>query len=478
MNIISQNFKNVLKNKIKVLINPILYKFVDLLVESFSFDTNASTNYFELFSNVQSATRECIKSIIVSTFEQIDEDFKNSYIRKSRYYINKSNVSRTLTTIIGTITFNRTYYIYKHSNKRFFYLDTVFNLPKNDHYDPIVKAIAINNATNTSQAQSSRDISATIGSLSYFADKSAINVSRQSVFNWIKEWNVPTVVPRAVSTPETLYVMADEKYIGAQNIDKDIMVKCFVTFEDIKQVSKNRNALVNRFVYSTNTSKPWCSFMDLIALRYDFSKIKDICLLGDGASWIKNGVNELRLYSTNHTKFYLCEFHFKQAIHHITSDKEKREHLIEIFNNNSKIDFKNAVNEIIIEEPKRKETITKKLNYIINNYTSIKSMLELNIGSSMESHISHLIASLFSSRPKGFSTKRITKYLKLNDYKNNNINIFKLYMQSYKNTEEVIINQNKLDYSVFETNSKHNIPILNEGIISPIYQELNTLAHY
>ena len=46
-------------------------------------------------------------------------------------------------------------------------------------------------------------------------------------------------------------------------------------------------------------------------------------------------------------------------------------------------------------------------------------MLDLNIGSSMESHISHLIASLFSSRPKGFSTKRITKYLKLNDYKNN-----------------------------------------------------------
>lgn len=478
MNIISQNLKNVLKNKIKILINPILYKFVDLLVDTFSFDTNASTNYFELFSNVQSATRECIKSIIVSTFEQIDEDFKNSYIRKSRYYINKSNVSRTLTTIIGTITFSRTYYIYKHSNKRFFYLDTVFDLPKNDHYDPIVKAIAINNATNTSQAQSSRDISAMIGSLSYFADKSAITVSRQSVFNWIKEWNVPTVVPKAVSTPETLYVMADEKYIGAQNIDKDIMVKCFVTFEDVKNVSKNRNSLVNRFVFSTYSSKPWYSFMDLIALRYDFSKIKDICLLGDGASWIKNGVNELRLYSTNHTKFYLCEFHFKQAIHHITSDKEKREHLIEIFNNNSKTDFKNAVNEIILDEPKRKETITKKLNYIINNYTSIKSMLELNIGSSMESHISHLIASLFSSRPKGFSTKRITKYLKLNDYKNNNINIFKLYMQSYKNTEEVIINQNKLDYSLFETNSDRNIPILNEGIVNPIYHELNTLAHY
>ena len=477
MNIISQNFKNVLKNKIKILINPILYKFVDSLVDNFSFHTNASTNYFELFSNVQSTTRECIKSIIVSTFEQIDEDFKNSYIRKSQYYINKSNVPRTLTTIIGTITFKRTYYISKNFNKRFFYLDTVFDLPKNDHYDPIVKGIAINNATNTSQAQSSRDISAMIGSLSYFADNSAISVSRQSVYNWIKEWNVPTVVPKSVSTPETLYVMADEKYIGAQNIDKDIMVKCFVTFEDVKQVSKNRNALVNRFVYSTNTSNPWGSFMDSIALRYDFSKIKDICLLGDGASWIKTGVNELKLYSTNNTKFYLCEFHFKQAIHHITSDKEKRKHLIETFNNKSKEDFKVAVNEIIFDEPKRKETITKKLNYIINNYTSIKSMLKLNIGSSMESHISHLIASMFSARPKGFSTKRITKYLKLNDYKNNNINIFKLYMQSYKNTEEVVINQNKLDYSIFENNARGNIPILNEGIISPTYQALKQLAH-
>lgn len=49
--------------------------------------------------------------------------------------------------------------------------------------------------------------------------------------------------------------MADEKYIGAQNIDKDIMVKCFVTFEDIKDISKNRCQLVNRSVFSCYTSK-------------------------------------------------------------------------------------------------------------------------------------------------------------------------------------------------------------------------------
>lgn len=209
-----------------------------------------------------------------------------------------------------------------------------------------------------------------------------------------------------------------------------------------------------------------------------FLKLKIFVYFGDGASWIKSGVNELRLNSSNNIKFYLCEFHFKQAIHHITSNKEKRNNLINIFSNNSKTDFINAVNEIILEEPNREETIKKKLDYIINNYTAIKSMLKLNIGSSMESHISHLIASQFSARPKGFSTKRISKYLKLNDYKNNNINIFKLYMQSYKNTEEIIINENKLDYSIFESNSEQNIPILNNGIVNPTYEELNSLAHY
>lgn len=62
---------------------------------------------------------------------------------------------------------------------------------------------------------------------------------------------VPDIVPQSVSTPETLYVMADEKYIGSQNTDKDIMVKCFVTFEDVQHISKNRNMLTNRFVFST-----------------------------------------------------------------------------------------------------------------------------------------------------------------------------------------------------------------------------------
>ena len=477
MNIsISQNFKNVLKNRIKILISPILYNTVDILVDNL-FLSNSESTYFSMFSTIQSSVRTLIKKVIITTFEEIDNNFKNSAERKSRYYINKSNVSRNLITIVGEISFKRTYYKNKFSNDKFFFIDKSFDLPKYDHYDPIVKGIAIKNATETSQFQSARTTSEMIGELSNFIDDTPINnIPRQSIHNWIKEWHTPDIVPASVETPETLYIMADEKYIGAQDIDKDIMVKCFVAFEGVKQISLGRRALVNRSVFSCYDSKAWPKFMDYIAKRYDFSKIKNIALLGDGGSWIKSGVNELRLDSTNKVKFYLCEFHFKQAIHHITTDEDERKYLIHIFKQKNKKYFEDAVNQIIMYNPKRKEIITKKLKYILNNYSAIKSMLELKIGSSMESHISHLIASFFAARPKGFSTQRIEQYLRLNDYKNNNINIFKLYMKSYKNKEVVTIDEETSQNYTFDNFQNGNIPILSNGLITGAYNDLKALS--
>ena len=104
-------------------------------------------------------------------------------------------------------------------------------------------------------------------------------------------------------------------------------------------------------------------------------------------------------------------------------------------------------------------------------------MLALNIGSSMESHISHLIASFFSSRPKGFSTKRIEKYIKLNDYKYNNINIFKLYLSTYSKKQTVTLNENTYDYEIFTQNKLHNIPVLNNGLKTGTYTILNSISH-
>ena len=86
----------------------------------------------------------------------------------------------------------------------------MFDLPKYDHYYPIIKGIAIQNATETSQAQSSRTTTAMISEIKFLLDDSSTaNIPRQSIYNWIKEWNTPEIVPEAVETPETLYVKVE-----------------------------------------------------------------------------------------------------------------------------------------------------------------------------------------------------------------------------------------------------------------------------
>lgn len=184
--IISQKLINVLKNKIFNVISLNLFNNVEFLLNNL-LNNKTSNQYFNVIFKAQQAARDIVKSIVISTFKELDNEFKESTYRKSRYFINKSNVPRTLITIVGEITFYRTYYISKHSNKKFFYIDKIFDLPKCDHYDPIVKAISISKAVSTSQAQSVRDTSAFINDISYFESISTIkDIPRQSVYNWIK----------------------------------------------------------------------------------------------------------------------------------------------------------------------------------------------------------------------------------------------------------------------------------------------------
>lgn len=476
MNIITQFYKNKLKEKLISKISNITSELVDEIVDNLqSYNNN---KFFNLINSIQESTMEIIKETIIQTFEEIDTQYKWSDERLKKYTINKSNVNRTITTIVGDLTFKRTYYISKLDNSYHFYVDEIFDLPKYDHYDPVIKAIAIDKAFSTNQIQAGKDTGEIMTAISKLisVDRSKFHISRQSINNWIKEWNNPEYVYEQTETPENLYVMGDEKYLGCQDLDNDIMTKCMVAFEDIKSVGKNRNKLINRTVYSTYSTHPWEEFINVLSQKYDFSKINNIILLGDGGNWIKSGKDELKVESNNIISYRLCKFHFKQAINHITSDDSERKNLLNIFNNKSKKEFINEVNKIIEKNKNREEIINKKLNYILNNYKAIKDMNNSDVGSSMESHISHCIANLFASRPKGYSSKNIKKYLQINDYKNNNLNILYLYSKTYNDTETRTINENDINYSIFDKKGS-NIPIIDQGKVNGTYTIINALAH-
>ena len=320
------------------------------------FDSISSkTTYHDYCLNFQQLSNEINKSIIVNLFESIDNVFKNSKERKEKYYINKSNVSRTLITIFGTITFNRTLYQDKITGEFYFYLDDILDLEAYKNYDPLVRSILVQDSVLTNPNHASNYSSLNTLNLKEQLINN-ISIPKQTIYNFIKETKIRKVNYDRIEHDKTLYVMVDEKWIHAQdkknpNTKKWIMTKCFVTFTGIHRKGK-QSRLVNRHVFITSSNKPWKEFMDEIYKIYDFEKLENINLLSDAGSWILSGAHEMKLYSRNKITINTCEFHVKQKISRSTHDKDLRQ---EIAN--------------IIYEHEDKKAFTEKMDNLINNAT-------------------------------------------------------------------------------------------------------------
>ena len=193
------------------------------------------------------------------------------------------------------------------------------------------------------------------------------------------------------------------------------MSKCFVCFSGIEQKGKRRN-LKDRFVFITSSDTPWTDFIDAVTQVYDFEKIKTISFLSDAGAWLTSGSQDLKMYPHNKIINCLCEFHVRQKVNRITTNKKYRDKLNKAIDEENKKEFKEIMS-IIKEEKKDNENRLKKLteyeNYILKNWQKIKNMARSKYKSSMESHISHCVANHFGSRPKAFSENTIEKYLKL-----------------------------------------------------------------
>ena len=461
MNSITQELLNETQKIIKkcffTVCKSILNPFLNNSVNDFS-----NTAYINFMLNLNSNLNEVVIKTLQMAIPQIDEYFLNSNYRKLYFY--KGSIhNRSITLLFGDLNYERIYYTDKNKKNGFYLIDELFNFEKNTTYDPLVRAIFIDNAVNTNANITSNKTNFILGDYKeYMKQNNFRNIPRQTVYRWIKKWNIPKVKYDYVENIKELYVMVDEKWIHetirlAELSEEErgkhhfIMSKCFVTFTDA-EVKNNRSKLLNRHIFMTTSNKPWQQFVDSIYNIYNFEEIENIYLLSDSGSWILAGKGELKLFSINKITVNTCEFHVKEYIRRLTKSKEKRKILIKsIYEDENKKAFTKLAEEIVSKSRNKKYKTSLK-NYILNHWKTIINMKSRKIKSSMESHISHCIANHFGSRPKGFSRKRIEKYIKLEEYKHNGINIMQLYLSSYNknNDDNFVYNQNKVSFSIFE----------------------------
>lgn len=124
--------------------------------------------------------------------------------------------------------------------------------------------------------------------------------------------------------------------------------------------------------------------------------------------------------------------------------------LLEYVDSNNKKDFKLLVEQFKELNSERIEAIENKQKYILNNWKERQTYLNNRyIKCSMESHISHILADLFTARPKAYSENGLRKLLKLRMLKVNKVNIKELYLNQLINPT---IKNNKINNLKINTN--------------------------
>lgn len=111
----------------------------------------------------------------------------------------------------------------------------------------------------------------------------------------------------------------------------------------------------------------------------------------------------------------------------------------------------------------RHKIIEEKAKYILNQWIPIrKAYKEVKVGCSMESAISHNLASIYTSRPKAYKPVHLEKYLHTRMQYLNGIDIQNHYLKTQDLSSNVVhepLAQETFDYSIFEPKaaSDHSI---------------------
>ncbi len=182
-----------------------------------------------------------------------------------------------------------------------------------------------------------------------------------------------------------------------------------------------------------NSEDLWLEVAEYIDKKYDMKEIEKVYIGGDGAGWIKEGLNWIEK-----SEFVLDRFHLLKYINQATVDfpqyKSKLWYNINIYD---PVSVENIFKEIIekTEDEKRKEKVKDSYKYIKNQWKGIE-IYETDEkylkGCSAEGHISHVYAYRMSSRPRTWSDDGIDKMSRLRVFVSNGGKIYEELIKKKK----------------------------------------------
>lgn len=428
--------------------------------------TDESKNLGELVMDLEKSTHKLIRDMIQEMLEDINEIFRQSQERKQNYYSEKKEEKNTILTSCGEVSYKRTYFREKDTEKYVYLADQAMGITPNMRKSEDVTIKALENAADSSYRLSGEK-----------ATHTDDIISKQTVMKAVHELEIPWRIPEVDEKKKqrVLYITADEDHVSLQfNQAKGdlksgengyksntLEPKLAVLFEGIEKEGPNskRNRLVGKYhfggVYARGEGL-WTEVHEYIEACYDQEYLEKIYILGDGAGWIKNGKDTLG----SKCQFVLDAFHLNKYIkkgtgHLGDSVSDARDQIYDAISLEDKEEiiriFDTAIG--VAQEESRKKLVQKARSYILNHWDDIiikNNDEDARMGSSAEGQVSHIFASRLSSRPMGWSKKGADKMARLRVFKANGGKVIELMRYKDENekrkiTEEV---RNKTDQAI------------------------------
>lgn len=356
--------------------------------------------------------KDSAREIIIQLVKRLNDAFRadKAYRKEQGLLMKEKDRERSLLTEIGLITIQRDYYISKVSNEYVCPIDDMLGITSYERVSANLSARMVGQAAEVSYEKSARI-------------ESGGRVSKQTVKNkLLAVGRLEKEMPKERRTVSELHIFADEDHAYLRTGQSRI-VPLITVSEGVKEVCNGRNALVNPVHFSSasrDTEKTWESVAGYIELAYGESGTEKIYLHGDGASWIKKGLEVLP-----NSVFVIDGFHLEKRLKSVTAAFPKQNYHFRVRQAMFEKD-KGKVFSLIKEmlskadHPSQRKQIRKFLRYINNNWDGIiQRHTQGVLGSCTEGLISHIYSERLSRNPMGWSDAGLNKMAELRVYTRN-----------------------------------------------------------
>ena len=338
-------------NSIKYFEEKCISKFEQLEDDFMKEPTKLAEYVFGLTDELHKLGLEMIKE----SLEYMDMMLRESALRREKWVI-ETRSKKQLTTSLGDITFNKTFFCNKETGEGEYLLDRIMGLASHQRITEDAEAKMLEEAVQTSYRRGGEEASLTT------------DVSKQTVKNKIHQLEFPQMEePEEKKKVDYLYIDADEDHVSLQFREKKgdltenenhqknncLITKLVYVYEGVENESPKgkRHRLVNPYYFcgvhtGEENKKFWDEIYRYLDSHYDLEYVKKIYVNSDGGSWIKAGMKQIAGITHVLDEFHLEKYLTKLTSHMKDSREDAADELRTAIRSKTKKDFEEIVDRL------------------------------------------------------------------------------------------------------------------------------------